>query len=201
MWKKELIDLYQGNDYDRCVRLCFENLCTKLDDAPCWYVLGMSLRELNRPKEAIVALKTALSVDEGFIAPLMPLAQVLLAEDKIDEAKYWTEKYLLHDKNDVNVRYFFAECLRKEGKLFEAIEFLRKSIQMTELGSPIGVRLCQSFFLIVEAIERENRQKVNKSTFSVSHIEERGFCHADNLNVEIQGHLEILILEVIIMNI
>ena len=159
VWKKELIDLYRGNDYDRCVRLCFENLYKKLDDAPCWYILGMSLRKLSRSKEAIVALKMALSVDEGLIAPLMPLAQALLAEDKIDEAQYWTEKYLLHDKNDVNVRYVFAECLRKGGKLCEAIESLRESIQMTELGSPIGVRLCQSFFLTVEAIERENRQK------------------------------------------
>ena len=57
-----------------------------------WLVVSLS----------VVALKTALSVDEELIAPLMPLAQALLAEDKIDEAKYWTEKYLLHDKNDVN---------------------------------------------------------------------------------------------------
>ena len=69
VWKKELIDLYRGNDYDRCVRLCFENLYKKLDDAPCWYILGMSLRKLSRSKEAIVALKMALSVDEGLIAP------------------------------------------------------------------------------------------------------------------------------------
>ena len=193
MWDKELTDLYQNGDYDKCARVCFENLYKKLDDALCWYILGMSLRNLNRAKEAIVALKTALSIDEGLIEPLIPLAEALLAEGKVDEAKHWIEKYLLHDKNNINARYIFAECLRKGDKLFEAIESLRESIHMTGLNSPIDVQLCQSFSLAVEAIERENRQKIGGDRDSASYIEELGFHHTDGLNVEIKDYLEQLI--------
>ena len=159
MWNKELTDLYQNGDYDKCARLCFETLYKKLDDALCWYILGMSLRNLNREKEAIVAFKTALSIDEKLIEPLIPLAEALLIEEKIDEAKHWIEKCILHDQNNINARYIFTECLRKGNKPFEAIESLRESIHMTELNNLTDVRLCRSFSLVVEAIEKENRQK------------------------------------------
>ena len=193
MSKKELTDLYQNSNYDKCARVCFENLYKKLDDALCWYILGMSLRKLNRGKEAIVAFKTALSIDEGLIEPLIPLAEILLAEEKVDEAKHWIEKYLLHDNNNINARYIFAECLRKGDKLFEAIGSLRELIQGAELNSRTDFSFCKSFFLTVEALERNNRQKIGKSTFSASNIKELGFHHVSNLNFEIKDYFKKLV--------
>ena len=193
MLNKELTKLYQNGDYDKCARVCFENLYKKLDDALCWYILGMSLRNLNRGKEAILAFKTALSIDGKLIEPLIPLAEALLIEEKIDEAKHWIEKYILHDQNNINARYIFTECLRKGNKPFEAIESLRESIHMTELNNLTDVRLCRSFSLVVEAIEKENRQKTGKDRDSALYIEELGFHHADGLNFEIKGYLETLV--------
>ena len=193
VWNKELTNLYQRGDYNKCVRVCFESLYRNLNDALCWCVLGMSLKNLDRTEEAVVALKTALDIDEELIEPLIPLAEALLIEGKMDEARHWIEKCLLHDENNISARCVFAECLRREGKPFEAIETLRESIHMAGLNSRMNFQLCQSFFISVEAVDEKNRQEKGKSRFSASHIGELGVNHTNGLNFEMKGYLEQLV--------
>jgi len=109
------------------------------------FALGAAYDQLKQPKDAIAAYRRASEIDPGNVQTLDALAQILLANNQLDEALKQYKELLEADPENTEAMIHIGEIQRRQGKYEDALATtgaaLKKDPTSLEAGYNVGLLL------------------------------------------------------------
>ncbi|HEX5080973.1 MAG TPA: tetratricopeptide repeat protein, partial [Blastocatellia bacterium] len=175
------IELYRKGDFNGAVKALQKAVKTHQSDSDAWYYLGLSLRRVDKIKDAGKAFEKTISLRPDFAPAYTGMAYMQLLGNDNNEALKNAEKALALDPKNFESHYIAGVVRLRQGKHAEALARAGEALNIKS-DYPPGLLLKTQALLGVFAEERaklvesRNQREGGKSAGDVAGVASR---HAD----------------------
>lgn len=107
-----------------------ESLTLYPDSADLYYYLGIYWQIVKQLDKAKIAFFDSIALDNDFYAPAFSLGSINLAQEDLDEARYWFEKLYQKNSEDALVLNNLGAAYAGQGQIDEAKKLWKKALQI-----------------------------------------------------------------------